>query len=197
MPLINIDTDPLPDWSEIEIIKIFHSLSEDKIIKINSRKSAIFILSGESEINSKKIKENDIIFFEEKDVHFKNVKDLSFILVSGNWDNETGNYGFFKIDNSEIPKNDGDPVDYERSTDFDNHYHDCDEYWIILEGKGLAVSEGIKYFIKAGDCVVTKKGDHHDLPHVFDEIKGIYFETTLKGKKRKGHLWNHTHANPN
>jgi hypothetical protein len=36
-------------------------------------------------------------------------------------------------------------------------------------------------------------GDHHDIVNIEDYLEGIYFETTLKGKKRLGHLWNHTH----
>lgn len=31
-------------------------------------------------------------------------------------------------------------------------------------------------------------------PQVFETIKGVYFETTLQGQKRLGHLWEHTHG---
>jgi mannose-6-phosphate isomerase-like protein (cupin superfamily) len=47
----------------------------------------------------------------------------------------------------------------------------------------------------SGDCVFTKAGDHHDFPIVYETIKGAWFETTLIGGKRKGHLWDHTHSN--
>jgi len=26
------------------------------------------------------------------------------------------------------------------------------------------------------------------------EVKAVFFETTLEGKQRTGHLWNHTHG---
>jgi len=35
---------------------------------------------------------------------------------------------------------------------------------------------------------------HHELPKIFEEIHGVWFESTLKGKKRKGHLWIHKHG---
>jgi mannose-6-phosphate isomerase-like protein (cupin superfamily) len=94
------------------------------------------------------------------------------------------------------PRNIGDPVDYPRTNDFDNHYHDFDEFWIILKGSGLAVSEGVKYKFTGGDIIATRMGDHHDLSEVHEDIHGIYFETSLKGQKRLGHLWEHTHGKP-
>jgi mannose-6-phosphate isomerase-like protein (cupin superfamily) len=120
--------------------------------------------------------------------------DATLIRVCGCWGDETGGCGVFTLDNSEHPQNTGDPVDYPRTTNFDNHYHDCDEFWIIFAGRGLAVSEGKIYEIAAGDCLATRTGDHHDFPQVFATVRGVYFETTLMGQKRLGHLWNHTHG---
>ena len=68
---------------------------------------------------------------------------------------------------------------------------DFDEYWIIVKGRGKAVTEGISYDILPGDCVATGMGHHHDLPQVFEFIQAVYFETTLEGQKRLGHLYNH------
>ncbi|MCL2814066.1 MAG: cupin domain-containing protein, partial [Oscillospiraceae bacterium] len=72
--------------------------------------------------------------------------------------------------------------DYYRNTAFDNHYHDCDEYWIIVEGSGTVYSENKKYEVQAGDCVVTGMGHHHDFPVVDSHIYAVYFETTLGGE---------------
>jgi mannose-6-phosphate isomerase-like protein (cupin superfamily) len=96
--------------------------------------------------------------------------------------------------NCENPHNAGDPVDYPRRTEFDNHYHDCDEYWVIVEGRAVVVSEKKVYILSPGDCLATGMGHHHDLPHVIEPIRGVYFETTLGGQKRLGHLWEHTHG---
>ena len=37
-------------------------------------------------------------------------------------------------------------------------------------------------------------GHHHDIKYVGEPLEAVYFETTLMGKKRRGHLWNHTHG---
>ena len=91
-------------------------------------------------------------------------------------------------------QNRGDPVGYRKQTAFDNHYHDCDEYWILFEGSGVAASEGRLYDVGPGDCVATGMGHHHDFPIVREPVKAVYFETTMEGQRRRGHLWNHTHG---
>jgi mannose-6-phosphate isomerase-like protein (cupin superfamily) len=116
------------------------------------------------------------------------------MLIGGHWGAETGGSGVFTVAESDEPSNPGDPVDYERRTRFDNHYHDCDEYWLIVDGRGTAVSEGRHSEIGPGDCVATRMGDHHDLPLAPEPVRGVYFETTLKGQRRLGHLWEHTHG---
>ena len=87
------------------------------------------------------------------------------------------------------------PYDYEKTTRFDNHYHDCDEYWIFYEGRARVVSEGKFYDVGPGDCVVTGMGWHHDVATVEGEgTKAVYFEGTLEGRKRTGHLWEPKHG---
>jgi len=120
--------------------------------------------------------------------------DSVLIRVGGHWSDPSGDCGVFELDNSEKSENIGDPVDYPRTTNFDNHYHDCDEYWIIFKGDALAVSENKFYHLRKGDCLFTAQGSHHDLPQIFEKIHGVYLETSLKGLKRKGHLWSRTHG---
>jgi len=118
----------------------------------------------------------------------------TLIRMCGRWGDEVGGSGLFWGENMEDPRDSGDPVDYPKTTGFDNHYHDCDEYWIIYEGSGVAVSEGKSYQVSKGDCVATGMGFHHDLPQVFETVKAVFFETTMEGAKRPAHLWNHTHG---
>ena len=114
----------------------------------------------------------------------------------GSWGGETGGSGLFGVAASDNPANAGDPTDYPRNASFDNHYHDCDEYWIIYRGSGTAYSEGVRYEVKPGDCVATGRGYHHDFPICEKTVGAVYLETTLAGKKRGGHLWEHTHGKP-
>lgn len=119
---------------------------------------------------------------------------LEAVWLWGDWRDPTGGCGVFTSQEVAEPVNSGDPVDYEHRTSFDSHYHDCDEYWIIVAGRGVAVSEGRHYEVGPGDCVATGMGHHHDIPRVSEPIRAVYFETTLEGRKRRGHLWNHTHG---
>ncbi|HPC35383.1 MAG TPA: cupin domain-containing protein [Candidatus Marinimicrobia bacterium] len=109
--------------------------------------------------------------------------------ISGNWSNDRGTCGVFRLEPSEQAYNYGDLTDYDRNTVFDNHFHDCDEYWFIVKGQGIAVSERKSYTVQAGDCVITVAGEHHDFPIVHEPILAVWFEGSLKGKKRPGHLY--------
>ena len=118
----------------------------------------------------------------------------TLIRMAGTWGEDLGGAGVFGVRPSEDPRDRGDPVPYLKQTDFDAHYHDCDEYWIVFEGHGTAVSEGQHYPVGPGDCVATGMGHHHDFPAVSEPVRAVFFETTLEGQKRRGHLWEHTHG---
>lgn len=112
----------------------------------------------------------------------------------GRWKDELGGCGVFRVQNSPDWTNKGDRVAYPKRTSVDSHYHDCDEFWILLEGAGEAVV-GDKHFpMRSGDCLAIGMGHHHDFPNAAEPIKAVYFETTLEGEKRTGHLWEHTHG---
>ena len=49
--------------------------------------------------------------------------------------------GIFRVRIGNPPKHDT-PYDYEKTTTFDNHYHDCDEYWVFFQGECQVASEG-------------------------------------------------------
>ncbi len=123
-------------------------------------------------------------------------EDTTLIRMAGEWGDEVGGSGLFSAE--EVTDGDrvdrGDPVPYEKRTRFDCHFHDCDEYWIFFAGSGIAVSEGKSYEVASGDCVATGMGHHHDFPIVTEPVRAVYFETTMEGRKRRGHLWDHTHG---
>ena len=121
-------------------------------------------------------------------------EELVAVRLCGDWGEETGGSGVFAVDTSSAPADSGDPVPYAKTTNFDSHYHDCDEYWVVWAGSGEAVSEGLAYDVGPGDCIATAMGDHHDVPRVREPLRAVYFETTLRGAKRRGHLWEHTHG---
>jgi mannose-6-phosphate isomerase-like protein (cupin superfamily) len=85
-------------------------------------------------------------------------------------------------------------VEYPKTTAVDPHYHDCDEYWIVLDGACTTMVGGRHFPMRPGDCAPIGMGHHHDMPTVTAPVKAVFFETTLEGEKRVGHLWNHTHG---
>ena len=112
----------------------------------------------------------------------------------GRWGSITSS-GIFAVRKAKPPANDT-PYSYVKTTGFDNHYHDCDEYWVVLEGKWQVASEGKMYEVGPGDCVATGMGWHHDVVSIEGDgpYRGIWFEGTLEGRKRVGHLWEPQHG---
>lgn len=121
-------------------------------------------------------------------------ESVILVRMCGRWGDEVGGSGIFPFWNDESPVERGDPTDYPKTTSFDNHFHDCDEYWIFFSGRCIAVSEGKFYEVGPGDCVVTGMGHHHDVQKVIEPGAAVFFETTMEGAKRPGHLWEHTHG---
>lgn len=117
----------------------------------------------------------------------------TLIRFGGEWEAESG-FGVFVPRPAEGQSDRGDPVSYPKFTSFDNHFHDCDEYWIVFQGRGVAYSEGNRYEVGVGDCVATGMGHHHDFPEVHEPVRAVFFETAPEGQRRPRHLWEHTHG---
>jgi mannose-6-phosphate isomerase-like protein (cupin superfamily) len=120
--------------------------------------------------------------------------NTAVIRMCGRWGDDLGGSGLFAVNESDERTDRGDPVSYAKKTSFDRHFHDCDEYWILFEGRGVAMSEGQLYEVGPGDCVATGMGHHHDFPIVHAPVRSVYFETTMEGQMRRGHLWEHAHG---
>ena len=72
--------------------------------------------------------------------------------------------------------------------EFDRHFHDCNEYWLIFAGRALVESEGIQYEIGPGDVVGTQAGQEHDIIAIYEDLHGFFVEEHLVGEQRVGHL---------
>ena len=120
--------------------------------------------------------------------------DVRVCRMVGRWQSITSS-GIFTSATATPPTHDT-PYSYEKTTGFDNHYHDCDEYWIVLDGEATVASEGRLYDVGPGDCVATGMGWHHDVLQVKGDVpmRGIWFEGTLAGARRMGHLWEPKHG---
>ena len=71
---------------------------------------------------------------------------------------------------------------------FDRHYHDCTEYWLIFEGRGLVSVGDRRYTVGAGDIVCTETGVEHYIVAVAERLGGFWFEGRTPPSGRVGHL---------
>lgn len=69
----------------------------------------------------------------------------------------------------------------------ESHYHDGNEYWIIITGKGNCTTEGDTYEVGPGDMVLTKKGDEHSMI-VTEKMTVVYIIGKLPPGGRTEHL---------
>jgi len=75
---------------------------------------------------------------------------------------------------------------------FDRHFHDFHEYWLVFKGKAKVLSEGLEYYVKAGDIVCTQAGDEHDVLEVYEDFEAFWFEDPCPPGGRVGHLHHDT-----
>ena len=69
----------------------------------------------------------------------------------------------------------------------DLHYHDCDEWWIIINGRALVTGSVDPFEAGPGDMVFTPMGETHRI-EALSLVTIAWFEGPLRGEKRKGHL---------
>ncbi|HEY0790214.1 MAG TPA: cupin domain-containing protein [Chthoniobacterales bacterium] len=68
------------------------------------------------------------------------------------------------------------------------HFHDANEYWVIVKGRGTATSEGASYEVGPGDMLLTKAGDEHSLL-VTEEMIAVYLYGPMPAGGRFGYLY--------
>jgi mannose-6-phosphate isomerase-like protein (cupin superfamily) len=190
-----------PAWCELERFEII-SLARDETVARQPDTGAERLLGTAGTCQLRRgnrtllLKEAQFIDIDPADGEWTmtgHADASQFVRLSGHWGDDIAGCGIFRVRESTAP-NKGDAVDYPKNTSIDRHYHDCDEFWIVLEGSGQVVVDDRHEKIWPGECLCIGMGHPHDFPLVAEEVKAVYFETTLQGRKRTGHLWNHTHG---
>jgi len=190
-----------PHWCELTAFYI-HDLGIDEIVSCSPEggRERLLVTNGTCQIQvdggSQVLKEAQFVDVPA-DTSYTVVgksEGAQAVRLIGRWKNELGGCGVFRVQNAPDWTNKGDPVSYPKRTSVDSHYHDCDEYWILLDGAGEAVVGKNHFPMRPGDCLAIGMGHHHDFPDAAESIKAVYFETSLEGEKRVGHLWQHTHG---
>jgi mannose-6-phosphate isomerase-like protein (cupin superfamily) len=68
------------------------------------------------------------------------------------------------------------------------HFHDCNEFWIIVQGKGIATSGNVTYKLGPGDMLITRAGDEHSMA-VIESMIAVYFHGVMPPDGRFGYLY--------
>ncbi len=204
MPIYRSE-DPLPHWCELEHFE-FVQVAPGKSHQCPRRaaKEKLVIHQGQCTLTcrgrSHTAGPGDQFNLTADDPPFELdqvTEPVKAIRMCGRWGDDVGGSGIFeRLTNVEDPVEQGDPTDYEKTVEFDNHFHDCDEYWIVFRGTADIVSEGKHYTLAHGDCLLTPMGQYHDVKRIIAPLRAVYFETSMMGPKRRGHLWAHTHGPP-
>jgi mannose-6-phosphate isomerase-like protein (cupin superfamily) len=199
MPVLRGDMTRRPSWCELESFEIV-SLPAAGTFSWNAEHVAnkLVVAEGAGALaigaETRTVTRGGTVDLPAGDYAISAEGSATFVTLGGAWGQECGGAGLFRVVAVASPDDSGDPVTYPKQTAFDRHYHDCDEYWIVVSGGGTAVSEDVSYAVVPGDCVATRMGHHHDFPLVDAPVLAVFFETTMRGRKRRGHLWEHTHG---
>ncbi len=145
MPILRNGAGNVPSWCEMTYFEIRNLKPGGRHVFFRkAQKEKLFLCGGHSVVETGRTRyearSGDIISLDGEEGMFRVQNqantEATFVRVCGHWGQETGGAGVFTLDRSDNPKNIGDPTEYPRNTVFDNHYHDFDEYWIIVAGQG-------------------------------------------------------------
>ena len=190
----------LPKWCEAAEFGVHDVTGSDITIPARHRSGRVLATSGSVQASqgsrSQVLREGQFFDYAAGDPVVLRGSTGQAVHFAGDWGTELGGCGVFRAQNVDNPSDRGDPVSYKKTTNVDSHYHDCDEYWLLLEGRATVVIDGEHAEMRRGDCLPIPMGLHHDMPAAPEPVKAVYFEATLRGRKRTGHLWTHTHGRP-
>lgn len=193
--------DAAPGWCELEDFEVIDLKRGERVTRARTtRTERVMVTRGTARV---RVPDGAIVL---KEAQFLDLppgaafladgisESAQLVRLCGAWGSEMGGCGIFRAVLGAPKPPFGDPWSYPKRTSIDRHYHDCDEYWVILEGRGTVAIDDTLMPVAPGDCVAIRMGHPHDFPDVETEVRAVFFETTLAGEKRIGHLWDHTHG---
>lgn len=190
---------PFPAWSDVKSFSWYDlAPGREQAFAVRQRRARLLVTSGGCQVRqgprSQVLREGQFVLLEPGEAALVASAAAQAVILEGDWGEELGGCGIFRAENVAAPSDKGDPVAYEKRTNIDAHYHDCQEFWLLLEGAATAVVDGQHIDMRPGDCLPIPMGAVHDMPDASQPVKAVYFETTLRRQKRTGHLWQHTHG---
>lgn len=79
---------------------------------------------------------------------------------------------------------------------FERHRHEVEELWFITAGKAKIEVDGAARYVRAGDIVLTRPGDYHDVVEVYETLRGFFTETGHPVGAPSGHQDGEAHDVP-
>jgi mannose-6-phosphate isomerase-like protein (cupin superfamily) len=188
-----------PEWSDVKSFSWYDLMpGRDLVVAVRRGRGRLLVTSGGCQVRqdsrSQVLREQQFFALEAGEAVLAASGPAQAILFEGEWGDELGGCGVFRAENVATPTDRGDPMSYPKRTNVDAHYHDCQEFWLLLEGAATAVVSDQHIPMRPGDCLPIPMGAVHDMPDAPQTVKAVYFETTLRGQRRTGHLWQHTHG---
>jgi mannose-6-phosphate isomerase-like protein (cupin superfamily) len=192
--------DPVPPWCEMREFGV-HALRSGEQISFQTEQPRAYFICTTGSIELEPAGNRHTLTVGQQfevtradPVRLTATSDGEFFRAAGCWKEITG-AGIFTVLNGK-PAGGDPPCSSDKQTPFDNHYHDCDEYWILLQGNATVASEEKLHRVRRGVCVATGMGWHHDVLRCEDDggIRAVWFEGTLEGRRRRGHLYDSQHG---
>lgn len=80
--------------------------------------------------------------------------------------------------------------------DYDRHFHDFNELYLICGGKAKILNAGLETYVKTGDIVCIRAGDEHDILEIYgdEDLKLFWLYEPGPQDGTLGHLYNDSEA---
>src|SRR5688500_8639910 len=156
-------TASFPAWSDVKSFSL-HDFEPQRPISVTvSRERARLLVTwGGCQLQqgsrSQVLREGQFVAVDPGEALLVAGGPAQAVIFEGSWDDELGGCGLFRADNVAAPSDKGDPVTYAKHTNIDAHYHDCQEFWVLLEGAATVVVSGQHLQMFPGDCLPIPMG---------------------------------------
>jgi mannose-6-phosphate isomerase-like protein (cupin superfamily) len=189
MPIMHGDMNGHPAWCELEQFAIVPLATGDKHTwHATHQANKLVLVEGRCRINDHALSAGGSLDVPAGDWVVVGEGPATVVELGGHWGDDQGGAGIFGVSRADQLGDAGDPVSYPKHTTFDRHYHDCDEYWLIFEGRALLSVGSRTYTVEAGDIVCTETGVEHDIVAVAEPLGAFWFEGRTPPGGRVGHL---------
>ena len=204
MPVIQSGSKDVPAWCELEDFEIIRMPGEEvRTFPRRCDREIYVVVNGAPVLTcgDYECKSTDGGYFHLPPSRTDDTKiwawhyDTTIVRMVGHWE-ALATAGVHIVKTTDEPIKDGRSYDDEKTSDFDRHYHDYQEYWVIYDGEGRLVIGEEFIDTKPGDCIIAPTAWHQDCQFVKGggNLSLVWLGATPRGEKRIGHLYEPKHG---